>query len=113
MPLPGREEEIPRGYELSQNFPNPFNPSTSIRFATENVAQIDVIVYDVLGRLVARLARGEYYPGRYSVVWDGRNDQGLQMPSGMYYIRMTAAGRPSGGSEPARYSAVRKMVMMK
>lgn len=113
VPIPGRERALPQGFVLSQNYPNPFNPSTSVRFSTEDAADIDVTVYDVLGRLVKRLADRSYAPGEYSVVWDGTNEQGFVMPSGMYYVRMTAASRQAGASESERFSATRKMVMMK
>jgi hypothetical protein len=113
VPMPGRESELPKGFALSQNYPNPFNPSTTIRFSTEDVADIDVIVYDVLGRLVARLTNRTYFPGAYAAVWDGKNEQGMVMPSGMYYVRMTAVARSSGAGDPVRFSATRKMLLLK
>jgi hypothetical protein len=111
VPTPGHDGQLPRGFTLSQNFPNPFNPTTTIRFSTETVAEIDVIVYDVLGRIVSRLANRTYFPGEYGVTWDGKNDQGMVMPSGMYYVRMTALSQAAGDAE--RFSATRKMLLMK
>jgi hypothetical protein len=112
VPLP--EREIPKGFVLSQNYPNPFNPSTRIRFSTEETAEIQLYVYDMLGRLVSRLADRTYYPGEYSVVWNGTNDQGMSMPSGMYYARMTFMPLTrDAGNDPVRHSLTRKMLMIK
>ena len=89
-------------------------PTTTVLFSTEEVADIDVIVYDVLGRLVSRLAARSFYPGEYSVVWNGANESGMVMPSGMYYVRMSAVAKGGPGSSDAvRFTATRKMLLMK
>jgi hypothetical protein len=87
---------IPKGFVLSQNYPNPFNPSTRVRFSTEHSAHIRITVYDLLGRDVATLADGEYFPGIYSVSWNGAGGGGGQLPSGIYYARMIAEERLIG-----------------
>ena len=102
--------EIPKGFMLTQNYPNPFNPTTRIQFSTDNQAEIQITVYDVLGSEVTRLAGSTYYPGAYSVEWNGRNDRGLQMPSGIYYVRMVGH---MVDRETAPFTMMRKMVMMK
>jgi hypothetical protein len=105
--------ELPRGFTLSQNYPNPFNPSTHLEFSTDQSAEIRVTVYDVLGREVARLARSMYTPGAYGLEWNGRNDEGFLMPSGVYYARMNAWTHASGDVENPPYVLMRKMIMMK
>ncbi|MBI4547843.1 MAG: T9SS type A sorting domain-containing protein [Ignavibacteriae bacterium] len=106
--------ELPKGYMLSQNYPNPFNPTTQIEFSTETAAQIVVIVYDVLGKEIVRLVNAAFYPGYYTVQWDGKNEVGTQMPSGVYYVRMTAvpAGVEAGRNEQP-FVVTRKMMMLK
>jgi flagellar hook assembly protein FlgD len=84
-----------------------------VQFSTDERAEIQITVYDVLGREITRLANSTYYPGAYSVEWNGRSDQGLPMPSGIYYLRMIARtlSDEKGGSAP--FTMMRKMIMMK
>ncbi len=72
-------------FYLSRNYPNPFNPSTTIRYEIANDGQISLIVYDVMGRKVKTLTNGYASAGQYSVVWDGRDDSGMQVSSGVYF----------------------------
>jgi hypothetical protein len=99
---------LPSEYALAQNFPNPFNPSTAIQFSVPRLAQTDVAVFDVLGRRVATLVSEQLAPHTYKVVWEGKNDQGASVASGMYLLRMSAVDE-SG----AKFSATRKLVLMK
>ena len=101
--------EIPDGYVLYQNYPNPFNPSTKINFALEHAAIVRIVVYDVLGREVALLANSPYSPGQYSLRWNGNNDKGTPMPSGVYYVRMLTSST-SGGEQ---FTTSRKMLLLK
>jgi hypothetical protein len=105
--------EVPSEYAVSQNYPNPFNPTTRVSFSTEHDARIRVAVYDVLGREVSVLADGDYSPGMYSVVWDGRAATGSPVPSGAYYVRMVAS--PFDGSDALQggFSEMRKMLLLK
>jgi hypothetical protein len=103
----------PTGYMLSQNYPNPFNPTTRITFSSQTESRIRVTVYDLLGREVSVLADENYAPGVYSVEWDGRNASGSAVPSGAYYLRMTAMPfDPESGSRGG-YSETRKMLLLK
>jgi flagellar hook assembly protein FlgD len=81
---------LPKEYALSQNFPNPFNPTTTIRFALPNDAKVSLKVYDMLGREVRTLIDGNLHVGYQEVMWDGRNNAGIQVASGMYIYRITA-----------------------
>jgi hypothetical protein len=79
---------ILKNFELSQNYPNPFNPDTRIEFGVPDKGRsirIEIGVYDILGQRVRRLVNKEYEPGYHYVVWDGRNDSGLQLGNGIYF----------------------------
>ena len=79
---------IPETYSLSQNFPNPFNPSTSINFnlpATHDESTlVKLNIYDLQGRLIQTVFRGYMAAGSYQFTWNGKNAQGLRMASGVY-----------------------------
>jgi hypothetical protein len=78
---------------LAQNRPNPFNPSTTIYFSVERDGPVRLNVYDLAGRHVRTLTDREYGAGEWSVTWDGRDDDGRGMPSGLYLYRLTAENR--------------------
>ena len=87
----------PRKYELLPNFPNPFNPTTTIAFSIPGVRQSPVqkvectlVVYNILGQKVKTLVDGPKAPGRYKVEWDGTDGEGLRVASGVYFFRLTA-----------------------
>ncbi len=77
----------PRAYRLAGNYPNPFNPATTIRYELPEAAHVCISVYDILGRRVAELVNGEQIAGYRSVQWDGTGSA-----SGVYYCRMDAGG---------------------
>lgn len=79
------EKNLPVRFSFDQNFPNPFNPSTTIRFTLSAASPVTVVIYDVLGRPIATLEEGIRSAGQNTVVW---NSEG--MPSGIYYCRITA-----------------------
>jgi hypothetical protein len=101
-------DALPSEFALAQNFPNPFNPSTTIQFAVPRLAQTDVAVFDILGRRVATLVSEQLSPHMYNVVWDGKNSLGVGVASGIYLLRMSAVDE-SG----AQFAATRKLVLMK
>jgi len=80
----------PRPLTLYQNHPNPFNPSTTIRYYIPYRARVRLDIYDVTGRLVRRLVNTDQRAGRYEVGWDGRNEEGRNVDSGVYFYRLTA-----------------------
>lgn len=77
-----------RALTLDQNAPNPFNPSTRIRFEVQTRQQVRVAIYDVAGRRVAVLLDSEVAPGRHSVAWNGRSTSGRQVASGIYFYEV-------------------------
>ena len=82
--------DIPKDFQLDQNFPNPFNPGTTIRVSIPVESRVSVKIFDVLGREVRTLLSGLQPAGVHEVVWDGRNAVGEVMPSGIYFYTMTA-----------------------
>lgn len=84
---------LPDKLELLQNFPNPFNPSTKIYFNNPEHNHIKVIVYNMLGEAVKILTDQMYAPGNYSVEWDGKNDGGNLVASGVYFYCLETASR--------------------
>jgi hypothetical protein len=78
-------------YKLSQNYPNPFNPSTKVQFSIPKQDYVNLSIYDVHGRLVKVLIdQTQYTPGVYSIEWDGTNNSGQRVASGVYFSRMQA-----------------------
>ncbi len=93
----------PREFSLSQNYPNPFNPSTRFSVEVPKLADVEVAVFDVLGRKVATLLNGTKPAGYYTVDWNGLDNQGFSMPTGTYIVRMKSD----------EFSATRKILLMK
>ncbi|HUU26221.1 MAG TPA: S8 family serine peptidase [archaeon] len=97
---------LPRSFELAQNAPNPFNPSTTISYnlpREEKELHVRLTVFDLRGRKVAELVDATQGGGSYSVTWNGTDSQGRPLSSGVYFYRITAGD----------YKAVRKMVLIK
>ena len=95
---------IPETVALYQNSPNPFNPTTVIRYDVPGRgANVRIVVYDVTGRRVATLVDGQQSAGEKRVSWEGRNDRGAQVATGVYFYRMTTG----------EFSLTRKMVLLK
>lgn len=89
---------LPREYSLSQNFPNPFNPSTTIQYTLKEAGQTTLSVYNITGRKVAELVNGRQEAGAYTVNFNAAN-----LPSGMYFYRL----------ESGSYSQAAKMILLK
>lgn len=99
--------DFPQKFELVGNYPNPFNPSTSIRFGMPEAASVDLRVYDALGREVAVLARQQMYqPGYHTVSFDAG-----QLASGVYIYRIVA--QPLNGAGASRFVQTKTMTLVK
>jgi len=83
-------ESLPRRFALYDNFPNPFNPETRIRFEIANQENVQLIIYDILGHKVRTLVNDNYNPGMYVINWDGMNDNRQPVSSGPYLYRIKA-----------------------
>ena len=95
--------ETPSTFALSQNRPNPFNPSTSIPFTLDEDGRVRLTVYDLLGREVAVLAEGHMSAGAHELTWDGRTGDGVPCASGVYLCRLVTPH----GSESRRMTLIR------
>ncbi len=84
------DETIPTEFAVSQNYPNPFNPSTIIKYAIPQQSFVKIKVYDIVGREVKTLVNTERSPGIYSVQWNGDNNFGSKVASGIYIYRVVA-----------------------
>jgi len=99
---------IPESFSLSQNFPNPFNPSTQIRFALPVSANVRVTVYNLLGEVVKQLSSKDLNAGNHSVEWNADDDFGNKVSSGIYFYELNA-----NGVDGSRFNQVRKMLLLK
>ena len=83
-------------FQLSQNYPNPFNPKTVIVYYLPDVgyqpAEVELTIYNVLGKVVRTLVKERQYPGEHRVSWDGKDDQGNDVSSGVYFYRLKVSG---------------------
>ena len=95
--------DLPSKFALSPNYPNPFNPSTTIRYEIASRTKVELRVFDVSGALVRTLVNESKAPGAYSLEWNGRDDKGTAVSSGVYFYRITAGD----------FSDVRKMTLVK
>ena len=98
---------IPRDWMLYQNYPNPFNPTTTIEFDVPEVVgkipRAAIQIFNILGQHVRTIERGIHDAGRYSVTWNGMNENGTRVASGVYFYRLLAG----------EYVSTKKMVMIK
>ncbi len=93
----------PEQYRLAQNYPNPFNPSTKIRYALPESVPVRLAVYDIRGRQVRTLINARQTAGQHAVTWDGKNMEGRQVSTGIYFYRLTAG----------EYTRMRKMLLVR
>ena len=93
----------PQRFSLSQNYPNPFNPRTSIRYALPQDAEVRLTIYNILGQKVATLLDEPQSAGFKAVWWDGKDAEGDEVSSGVYFYRLTAG----------EFSEIKKMMMVK
>ncbi len=80
--------QVPSQFVLEQNYPNPFNPTTTIRYGLPAQGHVRLRVFDIVGREVATLVNGEQPPGVYRIEWDGRNQFGDPVATGVYFYRL-------------------------
>jgi len=87
---------MPRMYQVRQNYPNPFNPSTTIAYHLPDVgyqpAEVEIVIYNLLGQKVRTLVKERKYPGEHRASWDGKDDEGNDLSSGIYFYKLTFSG---------------------
>ena len=94
---------VPQAFSLAQNAPNPFNSNTVIRFALPQPSQVELAIYNLLGQPVAVLAQGPSAAGTFSVRWNGRDQTGRAVTSGVYLYQLRAG----------EYTEVRKLLLLR
>ena len=97
------DRERPSEFDLSQNYPNPFNPTTKIEFTLGKSGFVALQIYDVLGRKVRTLVSEEVSSGYKSVIWDGKNEEGEDVASGVYFYQLKVGD----------FSEPKKMLLLK
>ncbi len=97
------DNSLPGDFSVEQNYPNPFNPQTTIGFSLPRSAIVTIDIYNLLGERVRMLVSRTMPPGRHAVVWDGRDDNGGEVSSGVYFYRIQADD----------FSATKKMLLMR
>lgn len=98
-------EVVPEKFTLHQNYPNPFNPSTEIRYELPDNSQVTLNIFNLVGQKVRTLVEETQSPGYYNILWDGKNDVGEQVTSGVYLYKIIATTE-NGGKQ---FISVKKM----
>jgi len=94
---------LPARFKLGQNYPNPFNPETEISFVLTEGTEVALKVFDVTGRLVTDLHQGHLAAGRHRAIWNGTDETGRPVSSGIYFARLVAGD----------FTATRKMLLLR
>ena len=103
-PAPVALQTRPAVFALANNYPNPFNPATTIRYALPQAADVELTVYNVVGQAVRTLVAEHQSAGRYVVEWDATNESGHSLSSGLYFYHLQAGGE---------FREVKKMLLLK
>jgi hypothetical protein len=98
-----KSDELPQEFYLSQNYPNPFNPSTAIKYGLPKASHVKLEIFDNNGRKVTELVNNNQDPGTYQVFWNGSNDLGQSVASGVYLYQLRCG----------EYLSTRKMMLIK
>jgi hypothetical protein len=101
--IDGDNGVVPQRFSLGQNYPNPFNPSTEITFRLGKAVDVDLTIYSVTGQKVHTLVKGQQKAGEHTVTWNGMNDVGQRVASGLYFYTIEAGD----------FKAIKKMVLIK
>ncbi|NIO28947.1 MAG: T9SS type A sorting domain-containing protein, partial [Candidatus Latescibacteria bacterium] len=98
------DTKLPLKYELSYNYPNPFNPVTTLRYDVPSPGSVvSIVIYNIKGQAVKRLMNQYKAPGFHSIAWNGKDDRGESVASGIYFVQMKAEG----------FRQTRKLVLLK
>ncbi|NQV16156.1 T9SS type A sorting domain-containing protein [bacterium] len=81
---------LPDYFSLAQNFPNPFNPTTTISYELPEASNVELLIFDITGRRVASIVNGEKPAGYHNAIWNGNDDSGNQVSTGVYFCRLEA-----------------------
>jgi flagellar hook assembly protein FlgD len=95
--------DVPMVTKLSGNYPNPFNPETTINFSTKEDGNVRIDIYNIKGQRVTTLVNEHMKADNHKVVWTGKDNSGRQVSSGVYFYKMKAG----------KYTSTKKMILMK
>jgi hypothetical protein len=104
LPAPVQIQTRPEQYALGNNYPNPFNPATTLKYALPEAGFVKLEIYNVVGQMVRTLVAGQQNAGRYVIQWDASDDSGRSLSSGIYFYRLQAGGD---------FLEVKKMLLLK
>jgi hypothetical protein len=93
----------PSDFKLYQNYPNPFNPATTIKFKMPRAAKVTLQIFDSNGKRIRTLLTGNLPSGEHNITWDGTNDSGQRVSSGMYFYKLLSG----------RFISVKRMLLVK
>jgi hypothetical protein len=105
----GVNENLPAKTELTGNYPNPFNPITNIQFSLKDESQVSLMIYNVRGQKVKTLVQDEMQAGYHSVIWNGTDEVGKSVSSGVYFSKFDSDDNNNSG----RYTSVKKVILLK
>lgn len=94
---------LPNAFSLSQNYPNPFNPQTVIKYALPEDCHVELTIHNILGQKVMTLVDENQNAGYKMIHWDGRNEKGSEIPSGLYFYTI----------KTPKYHQTKKMVLLR
>jgi hypothetical protein len=97
------EEILPSRFELLQSYPNPFNNQTMIKYSLFKRTEVSLVIYNVLGQKVRTLVNNERQSGDVSVTWDGKDESGKDLSSGIYFYQLRAG----------QFTQTKRMVLLK
>ena len=83
-------EKLPQQFDLKQNYPNPFNPSTKIVYSVPQRSTVNIVIYNTIGQKLRELLNTSQDAGNYEIPWDGKDENGVEAPSGVYIVRFQA-----------------------
>jgi hypothetical protein len=101
--ITGLDDQVPGQYELHANYPNPFNPTTTIRYDLPASVNVRLVIYNVRGEKVRELVNTHQPAGRHKILWDGRNSHGESVATGVYLYKIVAG----------EFVSTRKMTLLK
>ena len=96
-------EILPENFTVYDNYPNPFNPVTTIRYELPDIRDVNIVIYDILGREIRKIDLNKVSAGRHQFKWSGTNDFGKRVSSGVYFLQLTAG----------RNTNIQKMLLLK
>jgi len=99
----GELRHLPKIFHLARNYPNPFNPETTIKYQLPKPGYVSLNIYNLLGQRVRTLVDDEKPAGYYQIIWDGRDDRGVLVSSGIYLYELRASD----------FQKTRKMLILK